>query len=263
MQEEREKRLRRILQAGQWTEEDLAWFMEAWDRDEEGWMKRVLREAFDATKSTSSTEVDSDAEALLGQLHERMGSGSARGRQSIFVRIAVAASLILALFGTTYLWLSVRKTTVKEPDSGLQMVSADIGPGSDRAILILPDGRILHLDGMREGTLDVGDEGLKVRLQDEGIRYAASEEHPKSTDPTLQHAIQTPRGGQYTITLSDGTRVWLNASSTIRFPTVFTGGERRVAIIGEAYLEVAHDEARPGWMWMAGGLSGFSVPAST
>lgn len=248
MQDEREKRLLGILQAGRWTEDELAWFMKEWDRDEEGWMKRVLRAEFDASTRATSTASDPEGEALLEKLHERMGPGPVRVLWSRFSRMAVAASLMLGLFGAMYLWMTGRKTSVVETASRLPAKPADIGPGADRALLILPGGRTIHLDVLKGGIVNVGEKGLNVRLQDGGIRYSASEELPLSMDVAIPHSIETPRGGQYRLILSDGTRVWLNSSSSIRFPAVFSGGERRIAITGEAYLEVARDEARPFWV---------------
>src|SRR5690606_29878165 len=61
----------------------------------------------------------------------------------------------------------------------------------------------------------------------------------------VMHTVSTPRGGQYQLTLSDGTRVWLNAATSVRFPAAFADSARRVELSGEAYFEVAHDAKRP------------------
>jgi len=248
MREEQEKRLRRILEAGDWTKEDLAWFMDAWERDEVGWMKGVLREAFDGSPGSDLSLEATDAEALLDRINRHMDVRPTRKVRARFVRMAAAASLVIGLFGGAYLWLSGEKPIVPTMSSGQQAETADIGPGTDRAILVLPGGRRLGLDGRSEGPIDVGGDGMDVRIQDDGIRYTADLGTPVYGDASVSHTLLTPRGGQYRLTLSDGTRVWLNSSSSIRFPAVFPGGERRVAITGEAYLEVAHDEARPFWV---------------
>jgi len=73
-----------------------------------------------------------------------------------------------------------------------------------------------------------------------GIAYSTVPEQSSTIN-----TISTPRGGQYQLTLSDGSRVWLNAASSIKFPTAFTGADRKVEITGEAYFEVTHDPYKP------------------
>jgi len=248
MRELQEKRLRRILDAGSWTEEDMAWFIDSWERDAEGWMRGVLRESFDASIGNTFSEQHIDAEALLHRLHHRKERHSVRMMKSRWLTTLVAASLVLGFLGVAYLWQSGRKATLQQETIRLQGGLEDILPGTDRALLVLPGGRTLPLDSLKKGFLDVGEGYLNVQLQDEGIRYAASSDIPQSPDATILHTILTPRGGQYRLTLSDGTHIWLNATSSIQFPAVFPRGERRVSITGEAYLEVARDESRPFWV---------------
>jgi hypothetical protein len=249
MQEDKITRLRSILEAGRWSDEDLAWFMEEWDRDEEGWVMDLLREEFDSSIGLPTSGGQVDPDAILARLHEQMVPPPVRvmavGWWSRFGKIAVAASLLVSIFLAAYFFNSGRITTGVNSSKALVHVASDAAPGGDRAMLILSGGRSIDLDSLGNGEIDLGDGPAAVRVQDGDIRYASSDSLPGSGEEAVLHTIVTPRGGQYRLTLSDGTRVWLNAASSIRYPVVFRGGERRVEVTGEAYLEVARDESRP------------------
>lgn len=113
-----------------------------------------------------------------------------------------------------------------------------IVPGGDKALLTLADGKVINLQNARNGELaEVS--GVKIVKTGEGqliYRISGGAGQVK----TSQNTISTPRGGQYTLTLPDGTKVWLNAASSLKFPTAFSKvNERKVALSGEAYFEVA------------------------
>src|SRR5690606_20239618 len=114
-----------------------------------------------------------------------------------------------------------------------------ITPGGNRAILTL--------DGRTSIDLDSSYRGLKV--SDGEVRYQGGElivEVPEHHSDEVQYAtLVTPKGGQYQVTLSDGTRVWLNAASSLRYPTQFEGEVREVELVGEGYFEVTPDQQRP------------------
>ncbi len=120
---------------------------------------------------------------------------------------------------------------------------ADIHPGGNRATLTLSDGRTVDLSSEQTGII-VGDgityaDGAKVFSQ-EARKSGSQESH-------ISHllSLSTPKGGQYQITLSDGTKVWLNAASTLKYPSRFSGSERMVEVTGEAYFSISADEGRP------------------
>jgi ferric-dicitrate binding protein FerR (iron transport regulator) len=121
------------------------------------------------------------------------------------------------------------------------VMSGDIGPGGDRAVLTLADGSHIVLDSAISGTLAA--QGGVAILKEEGqLAYHPSEDPDRNTQYNI---IQTPKGGQYRLILSDGTKIWLNANSSLKYPTHFTGSVRKVEMTGEVYFEVAHNKDKP------------------
>lgn len=151
-----------------------------------------------------------------------------------------AAAIILVAGVAAYLW-----TTSKTADQTLatrpKPVQTDIAPGGERAILTLADGRTIVLDNAANGHLaDQAGAGI-VKLANGQIAYNLQGPAGKEL---LWNTMSTPRGGQYRLTLPDGTNVWLNAASSITYPVVFTGAERKVKITGEVYFEVVKNKEK-------------------
>lgn len=161
----------------------------------------------------------------------------------------VAASLIL-LVGLG--WWYISKSTRKEEFPYANPVAGDRQPGGNKAILTLADGSTLVLDSTRNGNIAFQG-NTQVIKADSSLSY---NHLPKLgvAQEVAYNTLSTPKGGQYALTLADGTRVWLNAASSIRFPTAFTGKQRQVDIQGEAYFEVAHNTAQP-FIVHTGGVS--------
>ncbi len=114
-------------------------------------------------------------------------------------------------------------------------------PGSDKAVLTLSDGSIIILDDASAGHIAM-QEKVKVSKIDDGILVYQPNE---LSTALVYNSISTPKGGKFSITLSDGSRVWLNAASSLRFPVNFVGKERRVELTGEGYFEIAKDKSKP------------------
>jgi ferric-dicitrate binding protein FerR (iron transport regulator) len=153
-----------------------------------------------------------------------------------------AAVLLLLATGGYFFWkkeetVRIAKTTTSPSHEN------DIAPGTNKAILTLGDGRNISLDSASNGA--ISKQGNVTIIQLDGkLSYEVSKESLSNIEVTY-NTIVTPKGGQYQLVLADGSKVWLNAASSLRFPTVFTGNERRVQLNGEGYFEIAHDAAAP------------------
>lgn len=119
----------------------------------------------------------------------------------------------------------------------------DIGPGGNKAILTLDNGDKVVLEDAKNGI--ISQQGnASVNKTDSG-RLSYNNVSSNTVATIAYNTLSTPYGGQYQMTLQDGTKVWLNAGSSLRFPASFPGNERNVTLTGEAYFEVAKDKARP------------------
>ncbi|MGN6416539.1 MAG: FecR family protein [Pseudobacter sp.] len=154
-------------------------------------------------------------------------------------RYAAAAVLITGAVATVYLLNRPEEKVVATVAKNIQ---TDIPAGTDKATLTLGDGSRIVLDDVQNGELaQQGDARIK-KLRDGQLIYDAAE---NSKAKVASNTLSVPRGGQYALTLSDGTKVWLNASSSIKYPSVFAGAQRLVEISGEAYLEIAKNTRQP------------------
>ena len=122
----------------------------------------------------------------------------------------------------------------------------DVKPGGDRATLTLADGKKISLTEAQNGKLGQQRGAIITKLADGQIIYSmiAAEESTEASEVT-QNTISTPNGGKYQVILPDGTKVMLNAASSLTFPTAFKGDHRQVKLDGEAYFEVAENKKQP------------------
>ncbi len=161
--------------------------------------------------------------------------------RTAWFRYAAAIILLIGVGATGWYLL---RTPKKDVAAITPTTPKDIAPGGNKAILTLADGSVIDLDKAANGALATEGES-KISKQSDGRLEYQRTNSPLTTHHSLFNTLKTPKGGQYQITLPDGTKVWLNAASSITYPTAFTGNERRVTMTGEIYLEVTKDKSKP------------------
>jgi len=148
-----------------------------------------------------------------------------------------AAAIILLAFGALLITRNTKPSVVavtpKPPNK--------IKPGTQKAMLTLADGTVVALDSTANGKIAQQGATQVVKLASGQIRYQAANTTTEQ-DKVAYNVMSTPMGGQYQLTLPDGSNVWLNAGSSITYPTAFPGNKREVKITGEVYFEVAKDK---------------------
>lgn len=145
-----------------------------------------------------------------------------------------AAVLLLLAAGAVYFWPHRQL-----PPQQAHTLPVDIAPGKNGAVLTLANGSRLVLDSAGNGIIAL-QQGAQVVMQNGQLSYT-----PSGKNSWVYNTMATPKGRQFSLVLPDGSKVWLNAASSLKYPTAFTGKERVVELTGEAYFEVAKNAAQP------------------
>jgi transmembrane sensor len=196
-----------------------------------------------------------DSEAIWQKTQQRINPG---GKVTPLVpaernwRKYVAAAAVIGILATGtwfYLKPADNNPAVAEQKKS-PAVQEEVVPGSSKAILTLADGKEITLDAANEGK-DIKDGNIVITTNLGRLIYNKGEAVANGQGPiavgssALYHTVTTPKGGQYQIKLPDGSIVWLNAASSLRFPIAFAGSERNVLLSGEAFFEVKPMSDRP------------------
>jgi len=236
------------------TPDEVRLFREAALRDPAG-LDKLLSDWIDQGLARAPAEDgDIDFEVLYEEMAQRhaIRTGGRRGGR-LFLFIAAAAACVLAVAGIFLLHHSPspRPAVVKAP-----VAPAVIIPAGNKAVLTLANGSRVTLDSAADGLLAKQGGVLVVKLSGGQLAYKAPKPGtvlgdlaatgtPAPADHPLYNEIATPRGGFYEVLLPDGSKVWLDAASSLRFPTAFNGPSRQVDLTGEAYFEVAPNPRQP------------------
>jgi transmembrane sensor len=200
----------------------------------------------DVIASKATAELKALKEDIRAGINEKITGKPAAPIRYINARFKwFAAASVLLLVAAGAVFYNLRQPAVESVAAGTGMPAAppvnDIAPGRNQAILTLADGAVIALDDKANGVISQQQGTLVKKTADGHVVYSENE---KSAAPVI-NTITTPNGGQYRLTLPDGTNVWLNAASSITFPTSFTAATREVQLTGEAYFEVARDKRHP------------------
>lgn len=228
------------------NEEELGYFLEIIkDKKYEQKVKDKISELLNDALDTIQTDENREEFIfnnimLLANGEEKIKKGNDRRKARVirFRRIAIAASIIGLIASGTHLVMYVLKKESKK--ISVHNFKNDVSPGNNKAILTLADGSSIILDDAQDGAITQQGGAKVIKLGDKVSYHLTSK-----ISEVEYNTITTPRGGQYQVELPDGSRVWINAASSLRFPTAFTGNERRVEINGEAYFEVAKNKSMP------------------
>ncbi|RBQ11407.1 FecR family protein [Pedobacter miscanthi] len=155
-------------------------------------------------------------------------------------RLLSTAAAILLVAGIVFVVFNNQQSAERNALLGNALFRNDIAPGGDQAVLTLADGRIISLDTAADGKL-AGLTGIEISKNKGVIVYSPVSGNLSSN---RYNTLSTPKGAKYELVLPDGSHVWLNALSSIRYPEVFNASQRNVEVKGEAYFEVAHLEAK-------------------
>lgn len=202
------------------------------------------------------TELEAVSAESVGQLRSRLYANIRRAENimsdsaaqvqplktfKLWYRMAAAAVILVLLSAGLYFYTSTRPSETNQ-----YAVQDDVKPGGAKAVLTLADGRSIILTDAADGKL-AEQSGIGVtKTKDGQLVYQFDDAGPGHEGAAQYNTISTPKGGKYQVNLPDGTQVWLNAASVIKFPVTFASlKERKVELQGEAYFEVFKDKHKP------------------
>ena len=160
-----------------------------------------------------------------------------RRKRRFLISMARVAAVALPFVMAVVLYVGLNR---EEEQTLRPSLASNILPGTSKAVLTLANGQMIPL-GKETTDSTIITDGTQISASGSGITYADGGE----SEAVVYNKLDIPRGGEFCLTLSDGTRVWLNSETSIQYPVVFGTKERRVFIQGEAYFEVAKDAKKP------------------
>lgn len=204
----------------------------------------LLGDAFSAQQVYESLS-EERASRIIDNITREESETSGADHQRVYplwTKLVAAASVLVILSVGLYRYYGPSGTKTAAP---VRTQPAGIGPGGEKAMLTLADGTQIELNSAGQGEIAT-QPGISIRKTSKGqLTYTVhGQQNGRDAVPAI-NTISTPVGGQYQLNLPDGSRVWLNAGSSLRYPTFFADAERLVELAGEAYFEIAPDKKMP------------------
>jgi ferric-dicitrate binding protein FerR (iron transport regulator) len=247
--------LHALLDNPAWTAQEHAAFLELLNNYSPAELQAVFQENYIAKLSQIGPVDKAQADRLLEQIHERLELQPALAPlramppRRLYRWWAVAAMLVL-LAGLGITLLVLNKQATNKPTVAQQKPTDVAAPATTRAMITLSNGAQVYLDSAASGQLAQQGNVNVIKQAGGAIAYNAA----ATGEAAGYNTLSNPRGSNVVhLTLADGTQVWLNAESSLRYPVAFSGPERSVEITGEAYFEVAHNAHKPLKVRKAGG----------
>lgn len=197
--------------------------------------KDIVREAIEVLKEIEMVDTASAYKRVTHSIRMRKRNR----RLKRYAGIAAAVCAVLAVTGVLNHWNN--RTFEQTAVNG----EIDKGPGEKQARLTLADGTNIYIDNTFQTAQPIEQPDALIVDENGVMTYLRKPESKNMPTPGRQNTLEVPKGGEFDIVLDDGTHIWLNSGSRLRFPSVFSDTERRVRLEGEAYFEVAHNPVRP------------------
>jgi len=204
-------------------------------------LEKLMRVKWNAEDNTNDFFVPKVSDRMLKKILQDRKEITPIKRMGWWRTAAAAAILLLVSLGGYFYFNSGTEKQIATTETQEQRFKNDVAPGGNKAVLTLSDGSQIILDSAKNGTLTQQGNTKILKLDDGKLTYNSTNANAE----ILYNTISTPKGGQYQIALADGSKVWLNAASSLKFPTAFNGKERIVELTGEAYFEVSKSAAKP------------------
>ncbi|QEC43246.1 FecR family protein [Pseudobacter ginsenosidimutans] len=198
----------------------------------EDWLQQSMQQWAKMEK-----EQETDWQSFAGRIGfaEPLETPGIRKMQWTWLKYAAAVLLLLAV--GAWLWLS--QSEKRSSVTTAPVAVADIKPGKDGALLTLADGSQIRLDSIGNGW-QIQENGTTLKMENGKLAYRSG-----NGSELAYNTISTPNGRQFHVQLPDGSHVWLNAASSLTYPTSFNGNKRQVQITGEVYFDVAPNPKQP------------------
>ncbi len=245
-----EKQLSEFLEkfsSNQYTEQEHQVFIDwlhSLDLNEVEKIMEMYQDVAVQAKTIAYPQLGQRIEERLNTLHERE---NARPKLVLLwpkLRKGIAAACLLGICGTIGIYFL--NNGGKHRQIKTNIAKSEIAIGGNKAILKLANGSEIILDAAKTGKLASQGSTAIYKSKDGQVVFDATKtDNQKNGNALAYNTLSTPRGGQYVIKLPDGSSVWLNSASSLKFPAAFIGKTRTVELTGEAYFEITKDESKP------------------